>query len=72
MEPVMNDHADDNELFKKLIQKPRIAWPTVMLLIAAFTIFCVSIVSYVSGVLPLGLGHADKFHRLIYGLFNRA
>jgi len=35
----MNDHADDNELFKKLIQKPRIAWPTVMLLIAAFTIF---------------------------------
>jgi len=41
----MNDHADDNELFKKLIQKPRIAWPTVMLLIAAFTIFGVSIFS---------------------------
>jgi len=50
----MNDHTDDDELFKKLIQKPRIAWPTVMLLIAAFTIFGVSVFSYISGALPLG------------------
>jgi len=50
----MNDHADDNELFKKLIQKPHIAWPTVALLIAAFGIFGMSIFAYIAGVLPLG------------------
>jgi len=49
----MNDHADDNELFKKLIPKPRIAWPTVMLLIAAFTIFGMSTFTYLAGILPL-------------------
>jgi len=50
----MNDHADDNELFKKLIQKPRIAWPTVMLLISAFGIFGMSTFAYIAGALPLG------------------
>jgi len=45
----MNDHTDDDELFKKLIQKPRIAWPTVMLLIAAFGIFGMSTFAYVAG-----------------------
>jgi fatty acid desaturase len=49
----MNDHADDNELFKKLIQKPRIAWPTVALLIAAFAIIGLSTFAYVQGALPL-------------------
>jgi len=50
----MNDHADDNEIFKKLIQKPRIAWPTVMLLISAFGIFGMSTFAYIAGALPLG------------------
>lgn len=50
----MTDQADDTELFKKLIQKPRIAWPTVMLLIAAFAVFGVSTHAYFTGALPLG------------------
>ena len=49
----MNDQVDDPILFKTLIQKPAIAWPTVMLLIAAFVIFGVSTFAYVEGILPL-------------------
>ncbi len=49
----MNNQADDAELFKKLMQKPRIAWPTVILLFAAFTLFGVSAFAYVAGKLPL-------------------
>lgn len=49
----MTDQVDNPMLFKKLIQKPRIAWPTVMLLITAFAIFGVSTYAYFKGVLPL-------------------
>jgi len=48
------ENTDDLELFKKLIQKPRIALPTVMLLIAAFGIFGMSTFAYIGGALPLG------------------
>lgn len=49
----MTHPADDPELFKKLIQKPRIAWPTVILLVAAFAIFSLSTFAYVTGTLSL-------------------
>ena len=48
------DQADDILLFKKLIQKPRIAWPTVALLAVAVTIFVLSTTTYVADALPLG------------------
>ena len=49
----VNDQVDDTELFKILIQKPRISWPTVTLLIAAFITFSVSTFAYLQGELPL-------------------
>ena len=49
----MTIQADDPELFKKLIRKPQVAWPTVILLFAAFTLFGVSTYAYVGGKLPL-------------------
>lgn len=48
-----SEHGDDPALFKALIQKPDIAWPTVMLLAAAYTIFGASTFAYVDGALPL-------------------
>ena len=50
----VNDQFNDSELFKMLIQKPRISWPTVTLLIAAFITFSVSTFAYLQGELPLG------------------
>lgn len=49
-----HNHADDPERFKRLIQRPQIAWPTLMLLLAAFTTFTLSTLAYVQGILPLG------------------
>jgi len=48
------ENTDDLELFKKLMQKPKLAWPTVTLLGAAFVIFGVSTYAYITGRLPLG------------------
>jgi len=45
--------ADEPVLFQALIQRPKIAWPTVMLLVAAFAMFGLSTFAYVQGVLPL-------------------
>ena len=50
----MTDQTDDIELFKKLIQKPDIAWPTVLFLFTAFIVFGLSTYAYFTGVLPLG------------------
>ena len=48
-----SNQADDPVLFKKLIQKPKIAWPTIILLIAAYTVFGLSSFAFVSDSLPL-------------------
>lgn len=48
-----SEHIDDPELFKTLLQKPDIAWPTAMLLVAAYALFGVSIFAYVNDTLPL-------------------
>ena len=48
-----SDQADDLGLFKALIKKPKIAWPTIILLVVSFVIFGLSTLAYVEGVLPL-------------------
>ena len=48
------ENTDDLELFKKLMKKPKLAWPTVTLLGAAFVIFGVSTYAHITGRLPLG------------------
>lgn len=47
------DQLDDPELFKALAKKPEIAWPTILLLIAAFVIFGFSSYAYLVGSLSL-------------------
>jgi len=47
------DQTDDPLLFEALTQRPKIAWPTVILLVAAFAIFGLSTFAYVEGALPL-------------------
>ena len=47
------DQSDDPVLFDALTQRPKVAWPTVILLVAAFAIFSLSTFAYVDGDLPL-------------------
>ena len=47
------DQTDDPMLFEALTQRPEIAWPTIILLVAAFAIFGLSTFAYVQGVLSL-------------------
>ena len=47
------EQADDRELFEALTRRPRIAWPTIMLLVAAYALFGLSTFAYVKGYLPL-------------------
>ncbi|MGI9316345.1 MAG: fatty acid desaturase [bacterium] len=48
-----SDQTDDPILFKSLTQKPKIAWPTIMLLVVAFAIFGISTFAYVAGTISL-------------------
>lgn len=50
---ILPDHSDDAELFQALSQRPNIAWPTIMLLLASFIIFGVATTVYVHGNLSL-------------------
>ena len=45
--------ADDLMLFKTLMKSPKVAWPTVMLLVISLSIFSVSTCAYMAGVLVL-------------------
>ena len=56
------EHVDNLELFKTLLQKPKVAWPTIFLLVAAFVIFGLSTYAYVVGM--LGLGWAMFFNMI--------
>lgn len=47
------DLPDDPDLFKSLMQRPHIAWPTVAILLAAFTLFGLTIFAYAADVLSL-------------------
>lgn len=52
-QPDIADQADDLVLFKSLMKKPAVAWPTIMILVASYSIFSLSTVAYVEGALPL-------------------
>ena len=52
-EAVYTGQPDDTALFKALRQRPNIAWPTVLLFVAAFGIFGASTAAYIQGALPL-------------------
>ena len=52
-ETLFPDQVDNPALFEALIQRPKIAWPTIMLLAAAYAIFGLSTFAYVEGGLPL-------------------
>ena len=52
-QPDIADQADDLVLFKSLMKKPAVAWPTIMILVASYSIFSPSTVAYVEGALPL-------------------
>ncbi|WP_205518118.1 fatty acid desaturase, partial [Sphingorhabdus sp. Alg239-R122] len=39
--------------FKRLIKRPKIAWPTIMLLVSAYGVFGLTVFAYVEGILPL-------------------
>ena len=46
--------TDDLERFKVLVQRPRVAWPTLALLVAAITLFSAATAAHLLGHLPLG------------------
>jgi len=54
MNSTVAETTDDIELFKRLMQKPKVAWPTIVFLLAAFVIFGLSTYAYVVGMLGLG------------------
>lgn len=45
--------SDNPILFQALIQRPKIAWPTILLLVVAFALFGLSTFAYVQGALSL-------------------
>lgn len=47
-------HQDNLEQFQTLMERPRIAWPTVILFISAWGLFVASCYSYINGLLPIG------------------
>ena len=52
-QPTIADQADDLVLFKNLMKKPAVAWPTIMVLVASTTIFSLSTIAYIEGMLSL-------------------
>ena len=52
-QPTIADQADDLVLFKNLMKKPAVAWPTIMVLVASTIIFSLSTIAYVEGMLSL-------------------
>jgi len=51
--PPTSDSTDDPVVFKSLTQRPKTAWPTIMVLVAAFATFGLSTFAYLEGTLPL-------------------
>jgi beta-carotene hydroxylase len=52
-QPDTTDQADDLVFFKNLMQRPNVAWPTIILLLVSFIVFSLSTIAYVEGILPL-------------------
>jgi len=53
VKPKNSDQGDDPERFKTLRQRPNIAWPTIVLLLAAYVLFGVATFAYLDGTLSL-------------------
>ncbi|ARN72920.1 hypothetical protein BST96_01645 [Oceanicoccus sagamiensis] len=51
--PGNSDHSDDPEGFKRLLRRPAITWPTIVLLLAAYTLFGIVTFAYMEGALSL-------------------
>ena len=45
--------ADDPILFEALTQRPKVAWPTIIVMVAAYALFGLSSYAYIEGQLPL-------------------
>jgi fatty acid desaturase len=45
--------TDDLELFKALSKRPEVAWPSIVVLVAAFVCYGISITGYIEGTLSL-------------------
>ena len=52
-QPDIADQADDLVLFKTLMKKPAVAWPTIILLVVSFVIFSLATIAHIEGALPL-------------------
>ena len=50
----MNNPTDELDRFQSLLKKPRVAWPTLMLLLAAYALFSVATFAFFTGTLSLG------------------
>ena len=50
----MNNPTDDLDRFQSLLKKPRVAWPTLMLLLAAYALFSVATFAFFTSTLSLG------------------
>ena len=53
MRAITPDPTDDPILFEMLTRRPSVAWPTVLLLVAAYALFGLSSYAYLQGTLPL-------------------
>ena len=52
-QPDIADQADYLVLFKTLMKKPAVAWPTIILLVVSFVIFSLATIAHIEGALPL-------------------
>ena len=52
-EATIADQSDNQALFKALTQRPKIAWPTILLVFIAYSLFGASTYAYLQGNLTL-------------------
>lgn len=48
-----SDYEDNLEQFQSLMERPKVAWPTIFLFVSAWALFVASCYGHISGVLPL-------------------
>ena len=52
-ETAPSDQFDDLDRFKVLTQRPKIAWPTVVLLLASFALLVLSTIAYIRRIVAV-------------------
>ena len=65
---VCADQPDDPALFRVLSRRPKVAWPTILLVFVAYGIFGASTFAHVQGDLPF-LGHLVQQCCRLYFLY---